>query len=247
MTFLFEFVAIFCTGVFAGASLYITVVEHPARMQCGTALAVAEFVPSYRRATVMQVSLAVFAFLAAIGVWLTSAAFVWLLGGILIVAVIPFTLIAILPTNKKLLDPFLDRNSDMARQLLIRWGRLHAVRTALSLVAFAVFVSGTIVSLRGDAPTGDSIVGAKEAVLRQDLFQMRSTISQYNLDTQKAPKSLDDLVQAGYLKQIPNDPTTGKPDWTVEWKEGAQHERGVADVHSSSRKISSNGAAYNTW
>jgi len=207
MTFLFEFVAIFCTGVFAGASLYITVVEHPARMQCGTALAVAEFVPSYRRATVMQVSLAVFAFLAAI----------------------------------------LDRNSDMARQLLIRWGRLHAVRTALSLVAFAVFVSGTIVSLRGDAPTGDSIVGAKEAVLRQDLFQMRSTISQYNLDTQKAPKSLDDLVQAGYLKQIPNDPTTGKPDWTVEWKEGAQHERGVADVHSSSRKISSNGAAYNTW
>ena len=88
----------------------------------------------------MQVSLVVLAFLSAIGAWLTSTAFAWFLGGILIVAVIPFTLVAVLPTNKKLLDPSLDRSSDAARQLLIRWGRLHAVRTVLSLVALAVFL-----------------------------------------------------------------------------------------------------------
>jgi uncharacterized membrane protein len=140
MKLLFEFVAIYCTGLFAGAALYITLVEHPARMECGIALAVAEFAPSYRRATVMQVSLVVLAFLSAIGAWMTSTAFAWLLGGILIVAVIPFTLVAVLPTNKKLLDPSLDRSSDSAHQLLIRWGRLHAVRTVLSLVAFVVFL-----------------------------------------------------------------------------------------------------------
>ncbi len=136
----FEFVATTCTGLFAGAALYITLVEHPARMECGTELAATEFGPSYRRAAVMQASLAALAFVSAIGAWLTSAKFVWLLGGILIVAVIPFTLIAIVPTNKKLLDSSLDRNSDVAHQLLIRWGGLHAVRTAMSLAAFLVFV-----------------------------------------------------------------------------------------------------------
>src|ERR1700745_620778 len=64
-----------------------------------------------------------------------------------------------------------------------------------------------------------SLLRARESVLRQDLFQLRSLISQYTLDKQKAPQSLDDLVQAGYIKQIPNDPTTGKPDWTVDQEE----------------------------
>ena len=68
----------------------------------------------------MQPLLAALAFLAAIGAWRTSGKSAWLLGAILIVTVIPFTLLAILPTNKKLLDPSLDRNSDSARQLLIR-------------------------------------------------------------------------------------------------------------------------------
>ena len=145
MRLLFEFVSTCCTGLFAGAALYVTLVEHPARLECGTALAVAEFAPSYRRGAVMQPLLAALAFLAAIGVWLTSGKSAWLLGAILIVTVIPFTLLAILPTNKKLLDPSLDRNSDSARQLLIRWGRLHAVRTVLSLVAFVIFLAGLLV------------------------------------------------------------------------------------------------------
>jgi uncharacterized membrane protein len=88
----------------------------------------------------MQAFLAVVSFLAAIGAWVSTSAMAWLAGGVLILAVIPFTLIVILPTNKKLLDPSLDRSSDAARQLLTRWGRLHAVRTVLSMGAFAVFL-----------------------------------------------------------------------------------------------------------
>jgi uncharacterized membrane protein len=135
-----QFVATFCTGLFAGAALYITIVEHPARMECGTTLPVTEFDPSYRRATVMQVSLAIVGFVAAIANWWLTSKIIWLIGGVLIVLVIPFTLIVILPTNKKLLDPSLNRNSEAARQLLVRWGRLHAVRTVLSLAAFVAFV-----------------------------------------------------------------------------------------------------------
>lgn len=88
----------------------------------------------------MQASLAALAFLAAIGAWLASSKIAWLLGGVLIFAVIPFTLIVILPTNKKLLDPSLDRTSETARRLLVQWGTLHAARTVLSIVAFLVFV-----------------------------------------------------------------------------------------------------------
>jgi general secretion pathway protein G len=97
-----------------------------------------------------------------------------------------------------------------------------------------------------------SLLRAKESVLRQDLFQLRSLISQYTLDKQKAPQSLDDLVQAGYIKQIPNDPTTGKPDWTVDQEENtildpSQTDTGIDDVHSSSTGTGTDGTAYNTW
>lgn len=100
MKFALEFVASFCTAIFAGASLYINLVEHPARMECGPALASAEFGPSYRRATVMQASLAVVAFLTAMSAWWLHAGLAWLVAGILIATVVPFTLVAIFPTNK---------------------------------------------------------------------------------------------------------------------------------------------------
>jgi general secretion pathway protein G len=97
-----------------------------------------------------------------------------------------------------------------------------------------------------------SILHAREAVLKQDLFQLRSLISQYTLDKQKAPQSLDDLVSAGYLKQIPKDPFTNSADWTTEQEEDtilapSQTEGGIDDVHSASDQISSDGTAYSTW
>jgi general secretion pathway protein G len=97
-----------------------------------------------------------------------------------------------------------------------------------------------------------SVIHARESVLRQNLFTMRSVISQYTLDKQKAPQALDDLVQAGYIKQIPNDPMTTKPDWTVAQEDSTvmsvdQEDSGIDDVHSSSEAISSDGTAYSTW
>ncbi len=98
-----------------------------------------------------------------------------------------------------------------------------------------------------------SIKRARESVMRQDLFTLRSLISQYTLDKQKAPQSLDDLIQANYMKQIPVDPMTGQADWTVEQAEDTisspdqQDEGGIDDVHSSSSQIGTNGSAYNTW
>ncbi len=97
-----------------------------------------------------------------------------------------------------------------------------------------------------------SIVQSREAVLRQNLFTLRSLISQYTLDKQKAPQSLDDLVQAHYLKIIPIDPMTSQANWTVDQEESImspdqQDEGGIDDVHSSSSQVGTNGTAYNTW
>jgi uncharacterized membrane protein len=144
MTMIFGFFALLAAGLFSGAAIYINLVEHPARMSCGTYVAVTEFRPSYKRATVMQASLAVFGSINAVLAWFFGGGLSWLIGGILLGSVVPFTLIVIFPTNRQLLDPNLDNNSDLALRLLTRWGRLHAVRSVLSFVAFTVFLSGLV-------------------------------------------------------------------------------------------------------
>ena len=135
-----EFVALLSCSLFAGASVYISLVEHPARMACGVELAATEFPPSYRRATVMQATLAALGLLSSIAAWLAGATFWWLVAGVLLGSVIPFTLFVILPTNKLLLSPTLDKRSVEAERLLARWGALHAVRSVLSGVALLLFV-----------------------------------------------------------------------------------------------------------
>lgn len=139
-----QFVAVLSTALFAGAALYINVAEHPARMQCGTEIASTVFGPSYHRAAKMQASLAIAATLSAIAAWRLQNSVLWIAGAILIFAVIPFTLIVISPTNKRLLSPHIDRNSVHTRELLLRWGRLHAVRTAASLVATVIFLTAAL-------------------------------------------------------------------------------------------------------
>jgi uncharacterized membrane protein len=144
MTPVFEFVAVFGCALFAGAALYINLVEHPARMECGPALATTVFGPSYRRATRLQATLAVVACISALSSWWTTRDLSWLAGTILIGSVVPLTLLVILPTNKQLLDPSLDRGSEKAQQLLVLWARLHAVRTVCSLMALVIFLVSLI-------------------------------------------------------------------------------------------------------
>jgi hypothetical protein len=110
-------------------------------MECGVEIATTEFAPSYRRATVVQASLAALGLLSSVAAWLAGATFWWLVAGALLGSVIPFTLFVILPTNKLLLSPKLDRRSIEAERLLARWAALHAVRSVLSGLALLLFLS----------------------------------------------------------------------------------------------------------
>ena len=97
-----------------------------------------------------------------------------------------------------------------------------------------------------------SILRARESVLRQDLFTMRQVIDQYTLDKQKAPQALEDLVSAGYLKIIPNDPFTGRNDtWQTVQEDvtldPSVTEPGISDVHSGSNVVGSDGTTYSSW
>jgi hypothetical protein len=123
MTPLIELIAVLACTLFAGAALYISLVEHPARLSCGTEVAATQWAPSYKLATVMQVSLAVTATLFGAIRGVLGGGAVWYWAAALIFVVIPFTLIVILPTNHRLMDPKRDIRSAETRQLLERWGR----------------------------------------------------------------------------------------------------------------------------
>ena len=135
-----EFIAVLSCALFTGAAVYINLVEHPARMQCGVEVAATEFAPSYRRATVLQATSAAVGLISSIAAWLAGATFWWLVAGVMLGSVIPFTLLVILPTNKRLLSPTLDKSSVDAERLLARWGALHAVRSVLSGLALLLFL-----------------------------------------------------------------------------------------------------------
>src|SRR5260370_42360387 len=133
-------VATLASGIFAGAAMYVNFVEQPARLSCGVELAVTEWRPSYKRGTVMQAPLAVIGSLAALISWWFDRGLAWLVGGLLLLLIIPFTFFVILPSNKLLESRELDLRSEKAGRLLRRWGRLHAVRSILSGMAFVIFL-----------------------------------------------------------------------------------------------------------
>jgi general secretion pathway protein G len=92
----------------------------------------------------------------------------------------------------------------------------------------------------------------REAALRQDLWVMRQAIDSYTVDKEKAPQSLDDLVQSGYLKAIPVDPMTGSSDtWMPDTSDTLmdidQTAGGINNVHSAAQGLATDGSSYNTW
>jgi general secretion pathway protein G len=95
-----------------------------------------------------------------------------------------------------------------------------------------------------------TILSTREAVLREDLFKIRTLLDQYAVDKQKLPQSLDDLVSGGYMRELPVDPITGQKDWTIvtgEDPNSSSGEQGVTDLHSASADTSSEGTPYSEW
>ena len=95
-----------------------------------------------------------------------------------------------------------------------------------------------------------TIMHARETVLKDDLFSMRKLIDQYSADKGKLPQSLDDLVSAGYMREVPRDPITDNKDWTIATGEdpySTEGGTGVTDVHSSSSEVSTEGTPYSEW
>ncbi|MBW8747519.1 MAG: prepilin-type N-terminal cleavage/methylation domain-containing protein [Acidobacteria bacterium] len=98
----------------------------------------------------------------------------------------------------------------------------------------------------------NAVKKAKEAVLKEDLQTMRQAIDSYTVDKEKGPQTLEDLVQAGYLKAMPTDPFTHRSDTWQTSSDGTyssvdQTDTGIQDVHSGSQEIGTDGSMYSTW
>jgi len=132
-------------------------------------------------------------------------------------------------------------------------GRLKMRRSrGFTLLETMIVISIILILMSIALPIyNQSVLRSREAVLRQDLFELRSLISQYTLDKQKAPQSLDDLVTGGYIKTLPKDPTTNEANWEVVQEDILlavdQQDPGISDVHSASNQTGTDGTAYSSW
>jgi len=150
-------------------------------------------------------------------------------------------------------------NSQLIRAAEIRRrlgaiGNQRALQGArgFTLLELMIVISIIMILMAVAVPVyNQSIIQARESVLRSNLSTLRNVISQYTLDKQKAPQSLDDLVQGGYLRQVPVDPMTRLPNWEVVQEDVLlavdQQDPGITDVHSASSGTASDGTAYSTW
>lgn len=140
MTALAAPLALVAAAAFAGAACYVSIAEHPARLRLDDAAALRQWKPSYARGKPMQAGLALVGGLIASWVWWEGRNLLWLIGGLTLLANWPFTLAAILPTNRRLEAIPADAPTPETRALLVRWGRLHAVRAALGAAAALIML-----------------------------------------------------------------------------------------------------------
>ena len=129
----------------------------------------------------------------------------------------------------------------------------NRIARGFTLLELMVVISIIIILISVAVPSDQEHVRkAREAVLREDLFQMRQAIDQYSLDKLRAPQSLEDLVSAGHLREVPLDPFTSSRDtWVVVQEDVVlsvdQNQPGISDVHSGSTMAASDGSAYSSW
>jgi hypothetical protein len=139
---MFAFLATLCSGLFAGAAGYVSLVEHWARLHAGPAVALAQFRAGFPRARAMQVSLALGGGISAILAWMAGAGLSWLVVSLLLFGIVGFTLRRITPVYEQLLDPRLTADAAEVSDLLQRWWYLHHVRTVMGALAFVVALNG---------------------------------------------------------------------------------------------------------
>lgn len=132
--------ALTIAALFTGAAFYVGFAEQPARLQLDDKAALQQWKPSYHRGFLMQASLAFVGFLAGAAAWMQDGNWGWLAGALLLLANWPFTLLAIMPTNKALGDIEASEAGASSRALIVHWGHLHAVRTLLGAASTLVFL-----------------------------------------------------------------------------------------------------------
>jgi hypothetical protein len=138
-------IALVLAAVFSGAAAYVTFVEQPARLGLDDLGLLLEWKTAYKRGFVMQGSLALAGFLFGLLAAFQTGDWFWFLGAIILVANWPYTLWMIMPTNNQLMAMEPDDAGPLSRVLIERWGRLHARRTMLGIVATLVFLRASIV------------------------------------------------------------------------------------------------------
>ena len=133
----------------------------------------------------------------------------------------------------------------------MRKDRTQSAGFTLIELMIVMAIIGILITLAIPSFVG-AIKHAREAVLKEDLQTMRMAIDSYTMDKQKAPQSLDDLIQDGYLKSIPEDPMTHATDtWVTDTSDAMysldESEPGISDVHSGSEETGSDGQPYTSW
>ncbi len=136
----FGLLALIASAIFCGAALYVNVAEQPARLSLDDRALLAEWKPSYKRGAAMQAPLALVGFLLGILAWWQTAHPGFLIGAIAMIAPWPWTLIGIKPTNDALLATDPEKAGPQTRALIVRWGAIHGVRTALGALATVAFL-----------------------------------------------------------------------------------------------------------
>jgi len=136
--------ALIVAAAFAGAAIYVSACEHPARLKLDHRAMLQQWKPSYRHGAAMQGSLSLLGTLLGLAAWWQTGQWLWLAGAVALILPWPFTLFVIKPTNSRLLATDLDDAGPRSRALIETWGRLHLVRTALGVLATLLYLPASL-------------------------------------------------------------------------------------------------------